>query len=202
MLPVDLLRIPVFTLSIVVCAASFAAQMLALVVLPFHMTAAGFSAVEIGLLMIPWPLATALLAPISGFLSDRYSAGLLGLLGLLVFAAGLAALAMLPQRAGTLDIVWPMALAGAGFGLYQSPNNRTIQGAAPRARSGAASGMASLARLLGQTIGAALAAFLFSRLGGAGAIAALWLGAGFATLGGIISALRLTDSPQPNRTKV
>jgi DHA2 family multidrug resistance protein-like MFS transporter len=95
-----------------------------------------------------------------------------------------------------------MALAGAGFGLYQSPNNRTIQGAAPRARSGAAPGMASLARLLGQTIGAALAAFLFSRLGGAGAIAALWLGAGFATLGGIISALRLTDSPQPNRTKV
>ena len=197
MLPIDLLRIPVFALSIAVCASSFAAQMLALVALPFHLQAAGYSAVQIGLLMIPWPLATALLAPVSGSLSDRYPAGLLGLVGLMAFAGGLAALALLPERAAMLDIIWPMALAGAGFGLYQSPNNRTIQGSAPRARSGAASGMASMARLLGQTIGAALAAFLFSRLAGEGAVAALWLGAGFAVLGAIASALRLTDSPQP-----
>jgi len=201
LLPVDLLRIPVFALSIAVCASSFAAQMLALVALPFHFQAAGYSAVQIGLLMIPWPLATALLAPISGALSDRYPAGLLGLVGLIAFAAGLAALALLPERAAMIDIIWPMALAGAGFGLYQSPNNRTIQGSVPRARSGAASGMASMARLLGQTIGAALAAFLFSRLAGGGAIAALWLGAGFAVAGAIVSALRLTDSPQPKGTK-
>jgi DHA2 family multidrug resistance protein-like MFS transporter len=197
LLPIDLLRIPVFALSIAVCASSFAAQMLALVALPFHLQAAGYSAVEIGLLIIPWPLATALLAPVSGSLSDRYPAGALGLIGLMTFAGGLSALALLPERAAMLDIVWPMALAGAGFGLYQSPNNRTIQGAAPRARSGAASGMASMARLLGQTIGAALAAFLFSRLAGEGAVAALWLGAGFAVLGAVASVLRLTDSPQP-----
>ncbi len=197
LLPIDLLRIPVFTLSITVCASSFAAQMLALIALPFHLQAASYSAVQIGLLMIPWPLATALLAPVSGSLSDRYPAGLLGLIGLMAFAGGLAALALLPERTAMIDIIWPMALAGAGFGLYQSPNNRTIQGAAPRARSGAASGMASMARLLGQTIGAALAAFLFSRLAGEGAIAALWLGAGFAVLGAIASALRLTNSPQP-----
>lgn len=197
LLPIDLLRIPVFALSIAVCASSFAAQMLALVVLPFHLTAAGYSAVMIGLLMIPWPLATALAAPIAGSLSDRYPAGLLGFIGLMMFAVGLAALALLPERANPMAIIWPMALAGAGFGLYQSPNNRTIQGSAPRARSGAASGMASMARLLGQTIGAALAALLFSRLVGDAAIAALWLGAGFAALGAIVSAVRLTDLPQP-----
>jgi DHA2 family multidrug resistance protein-like MFS transporter len=187
----------VFALSIAVCAASFAAQMLALVVLPFHLTAAGYSAVEIGLLIIPWPLTTALAAPISGSLSDRYPAGLLGFFGLMMFAAGLAALALLSERANPVSIALPMALAGAGFGLYQSPNNRTIQGSAPRARSGAASGMASMARLLGQTIGAALAAFLFSRLAGDAAFAALWLAAGFAALGAIVSAARLTDLPQP-----
>jgi len=197
LLPIDLLRIPVFALSIAVCASSFAAQMLALVVLPFHLTAAGYSAVEIGLLMIPWPLATALAAPVSGSLSDRYPAGLLGFLGLMMFAGGLAALALVPERAAPFAIVLPMALAGAGFGLYQSPNNRTIQGSAPRARSGAASGMASMARLLGQTVGAALAAFLFSRLAGDAAAAALWLGAAFATLGAVVSVVRLTDLPQP-----
>ena len=199
LLPIDLLRIPVFALSIAVCASSFAAQMLALVVLPFHLTAGGYSAVEVGLLMIPWPLATALTAPVSGSLSDRYPAGLLGFLGLMMLAAGLAGLALLPDGAAPFAIIWPMALAGAGFGLYQSPNNRTIQGSAPRARSGAASGMASMARLLGQTIGAALAAFLFGRLAGDAAPEALWLGAGFAVLGAIVSAVRLTDLPQPKR---
>ena len=197
LLPIDLLRIPVFALSIAVCASSFAAQMLALVVLPFYLTAAGYSAVEIGLLMIPWPLLTALTAPIAGSLSDRYPAGLLGFLGLMMFASGLAALALLPGRADPMAIVWPMALAGAGFGLYQSPNNRTIQGSAPRARSGAASGMASVARLLGQATGAALAAFLFNSVPADAAIAALWLGAAFAALGAIVSAVRLTDLPQP-----
>ena len=149
--------------------------------------------------MIAWPLATAVLAPVSGSLSDRYSAGLLGLLGLSMFAAGLAALALMPERAGIIDIVWPMALAGAGFGLYQSPNNRMIQATAPRARSGAASGMASVARLLGQTIGAALAAFLFRRLLGDSAIAALWIGAGFAVCAGFVSALRLTPERKGTR---
>jgi DHA2 family multidrug resistance protein-like MFS transporter len=201
LLPIDLLRIPMFALSIVTCACSFAAQSLALVSLPFHLQAIGYSAVEIGLLITPWPLATALLAPISGRLSDRYPAGLLGLLGLMAFAAGLAGLALLPARVGTLDIVWRMALAGAGFGLYQSPNNRTMQASAPRARSGGASGLQSMARLLGQTIGAALTALLFSRLAGRGAIAAIWLGVGFGLLGAIVSAIRLTDLPQPKETR-
>src|SRR5258708_1901207 len=140
LLPIDLLRIPIFALSVLTCICSFAAQMLALVALPFHLQAIGFSAVYTGLLITPWPLSTALVAPIAGRLSDRYPAGLLGLLGLTAFAVGLAGLALLPERAGTFDIVWRMALAGAGFGLYQSPNNRAMQAAAPPARSGADSG--------------------------------------------------------------
>jgi len=57
--------------------------------------------------------------------------------------------------------------------------------------------MQSMARLLGQTLGASLTALLFSRLGGGGPVAAIWLGAGFGVLGGLVSALRLTDLPQP-----
>jgi MFS transporter, DHA2 family, multidrug resistance protein len=196
LLPVDLLRLPMFTLSVSTSICSFTAQTLALIALPFHLQRIGYSAVDTGLLITPWPLATAIFAPIAGKLSDRYPAGLLGLLGLGAFGMGLAALAMLSTHASSPDIVWRMALAGAGFGLYQSPNNRTIQASAPRARSGGASGMQAMARLLGQTMGAALTALVLARFV-AGASAAVWFGAVFACLGAVVSAIRLTDLPQP-----
>ena len=196
LLPVDLLRLPMFTLSISTSTCSFVAQTLALIALPFHLQRLGYSAVDTGLLMTPWPLATAVFAPIAGKLSDRYPAGLLGLIGLAAFAMGLVTLALLSGHTDIADIVWRMALAGAGFGLYQSPNNRTIQASAPRARSGGASGMQAMARLLGQTVGAALTALVLGRFI-PGASTAVWVGALFAGLGAVISAIRLTDLPQP-----
>ena len=196
LLPVDLLRLPMFSLSIATSICSFVAQTLALIALPFHLARLGYSAVDIGLLITPWPLATAVFAPIAGKLSDRYPAGLLGLLGLLAFGVGLGSLALLSVRTSTPDIVWRMALAGAGFGLYQSPNNRTIQASAPRARSGGASGMQAMARLLGQTVGAALTALVLARFI-SGPASAVWLAAIFSFAGAAVSAVRLTDLPQP-----
>jgi DHA2 family multidrug resistance protein-like MFS transporter len=195
LVPLDLLRIPIFALSIGTSICSFIAQSLALISLPFFfMFNLGFTAVETGLLMTPWPLATSIAAPIAGRLSDRYPAGLLGLVGLVAFGLGLMALALLEPGASTLDIAWRMALAGAGFGLYQSPNNRTMILSAPRKRSGAAAGMQGMARLFGQTIGAAFVAILFGLVVQERAyVLAPWLGAGFAFLGAIVSALRLTD---------
>ena len=65
---------------------------------------------------------------------------------------------------------------------------------APRERSGSAAGMQGMARLLGQTIGAALVAILFSMMVQERAnIIAPWLGAIFAFLGAVVSGLRLTD---------
>ena len=70
-----------------------------------------------------------------------------------------------------------MALAGAGFGLFQTPNNRTMIAAAPRERSGGASGMLGTARLLGQTTGAALVALFLARYPADGTQIALLTGA-------------------------
>jgi MFS transporter, DHA2 family, multidrug resistance protein len=194
LLPVDLLRIPIFALSVGASACSFVAQTLAFIALPFYLEALGYSAVDTGLLMTPMPLATAVLAVMSGKLSDRYAAGLLGLVGLTAFALGLAALALVPVMTTAPDVAWRMALAGAGFGLYQSPNNRTIQASAPRTRSGGASGMQAMARLLGQTVGAGLAALVFAQFMDSGA-RALWLAVAFSLLGAIVSAVRLADLP-------
>jgi DHA2 family multidrug resistance protein-like MFS transporter len=168
--------------------------MLALVSLPFFLQGAlGFTAVETGLLITPWPLAIAVAAPIAGRLADRYPAGLPGTAGLVVFAAGLVALALMPARAAAADIVWRMALTGLGFGLFQSPNNRAMIASAPRERSGGASGMLGTARLLGQTTGAALVALIFARSAEHGEAVSLYAGAGFALLAAGVSSLRLFD---------
>jgi MFS transporter, DHA2 family, multidrug resistance protein len=162
LVPFDLLRIPIFGLSVATSICSFTAQMLAFVSLPFYFqTVLGRSAVETGLLMTPWPVAVAVAAPIAGHLADRCPAGLLGGIGLAILAVGLALLSQLAPHAGVADIVWRMAISGIGFGIFQSPNNRAMMSSAPRRRSGAAGGMLATARLIGQTAGAAGVALIF-----------------------------------------
>jgi len=193
LLPLDLLRIPVFALSIAASIASFCAQMLAFVALPFYLQSRfGYSAVQMGVLITPWPIAVAFAAPIAARLVERYPAGLLGGIGLLLFATGLMALALLGEHPTAPDIIWRMALAGVGFGLFQTPNNRTMIAAAPRERSGGASGMLGTARLLGQTTGAALVALMLGRYPAEGTKLSLFAGAGFALIGAGLSMLRLS----------
>ncbi len=192
LLPVDLLRIKLFRLSVATSVCSFVSQMMAFTALPFYLqTVLGRGETATGLLMTPWPAMTAVLAPIAGRLADRVSAGLLGGVGLAVFAAGLAALALLPAHASTMNIVWRMAVCGAGFGLFQSPNNRAMISSAPPRRSGGASGMLGTARLLGQTTGAALVAVVFSALPADGMGVALFLAAAIAAVAAAVSCLRL-----------
>ena len=193
LLPIDLLRMPMFALSIATSVCSFMAQMLAFVSIPFYFQQVfRRDAVVAGLLITPWPVAVAIMAPIAGRLADRYPAGLLGGIGLGVFALGLALLAQLPAAPENADIVWRMAICGCGFGFFQSPNMKAIMGSAPAGRSGGASGIVATARLIGQTTGAALAALCFALADREGATLALALGAGFGALGCVMSFMRLT----------
>src|SRR5213082_3328628 len=200
LIPFDLLRIRVLSLSLATSVCSFMAQMAALVALPFEIQRLGHSAVATGLFMTPWPLALAVAAPLAGRLADRHAAGMLGGLGLLAVAAGLMLLAFLPASSTPAGFVWRMALCGAGFGFFQAPNNRAIMNSAPRARSGVAGGMLSAARLLGQTLGAAGVAILFRAYGAAGSNFALCLAALLALAGAGVSVVRLSARPTEETT--
>jgi DHA2 family multidrug resistance protein-like MFS transporter len=202
LMPVDLLKIPIFALSIATSVVSFAAQMLAYVAIPFLLQSViGQSVFETGLLMTPWPIGVGIAAPFAGRLADRVPAGLLGGIGLAVFAAGLFFLSRLGAYSSDFDIAWRMAVCGLGFGLFQSPNNRTIVSAAPKARSGAAGGMLATARLLGQTAGAVTVGAGF-HLAGVKVIPQLLVAAAIAALVAAgVSLLRLRVTP-PSRVAV
>ena len=197
MLPVDLFRRALFALSAATAVCSFAVQGLSFVALPFYFEdVLQRSQVETGFFMTPWPLVVAIMAPIGGRLSDRFSAGVLGGLGLALLGLGMLLLAMLPTNPSVADIVWRMVVCGIGFGLFQTPNMKAIMTSAPPHRSGSASGIVATARLIGQTTGAALAALCFSLAGRNGAATALALGTAFAWVGSVMSLLRLAVAPQ------
>ena len=192
MLPVDLFRRPMFALSTITAMASFAAQGLAFVSLPFYFEEVLHrNPIDTGFLMMSWPIIVALAAPIAGRMSDRHAPGLLGGVGLALLTLGLVSLALLPANPSTLDIVLRMAVCGAGFGFFQSPNLKALMSSAPPERSGGASGVIGMARLLGQTLGAALVALCFSMAGMQGSTWALSLGAAAAGLASIASFARL-----------
>jgi DHA2 family multidrug resistance protein-like MFS transporter len=192
LLPVDLLRIPLFALSVASSVSSFVAQSMAQVSMPFlFQHDLGLNQVMTGLLMTPWPLTVAVIAPVSGRLADRYPAGLLGGCGMVVMGLGLAAMAMLPEHPGWVDITWRMTLCGVGFGFFNTPNNRAIITSAPASRSGGASGMQATARLFGQTTGAALVALVFAAVPVGGTTWTLIISAGAAGLAAAVSFSRL-----------
>ena len=191
-LPFDLLRIPIFSVSVATSICSFLGQMLAMVALPFYLQRElGYDEVSTGLLLTAWPAVIMVVAPVAGMLVGRIHAGLLGGTGLTAMAAGLFLLAFLPGDPSPAGIVWRLVLCGAGFGLFQSPNNSILIASAPPERSGSASGMLATARLVGQTTGAALMALLFHIVPDNSTHAALLLAGGFALTGAVISITRI-----------
>lgn len=190
-LPVDLLRRPIFALSATTSVCSFGAQGIAFVSLPFLLhDQLARSAAETGLLLTPWPIATAIAAAVSGRLADRFDPGRLSAIGLALFSAGLLALVFLPASPSDADLVWRLALAGFGFGLFQTPNNKILITSAPRERSGGASGIQSTARLVGQSLGVALVAVMLGLVSDQPLRAALMLAAALAAAGIVPSLLR------------
>jgi DHA2 family multidrug resistance protein-like MFS transporter len=196
MLPTDLLRRPMFSLSAITSVCAFVAQGASFAALPFFFQGVlQRSAVETGLLMTPWAVVVALAAPLAGRLSDRHPPGMLGGVGLSVLAAGLLSLVLLPAHPSSLDIAWRMLACGMGFGFFQAPNLRALMASAPVERSGSASGVIALCRLLGQAGGAAGVALCFGLSGGSGegrgATYALALAAMSAALAATASFARL-----------
>jgi DHA2 family multidrug resistance protein-like MFS transporter len=192
LLPLDLLRIATLRLSYATSACSFAAQTALLVALPFYFRDRfHFDPIRIGLLITPLPLGVASSSLLIRFVIEHAEAGLLGGIGLAIMALSVGVLAMVPPGTATALIAIPMAFAGFGFGLFQTPNNRTMLSLAPIHRSGAAAGMLATARLVGQA-SSALAVSLMFRLIGTVSTVPILFACGLAAVGAMFSLRRLS----------
>lgn len=190
LLPLDLLRRPLFAASFSAAYACFVAQMLALVCLPFLIhERLGLGPGAIGAVMTPWPLCVMLMAPIAGALSDRFSTAWLGSSGLLLAAAGLALMSALPASSTPLDVAWRIGLTGVGFALFTGSNARALMAATPMERSGAVGGLHAISRQSGQMMGAAVGGAVLGASGGAGQ--GLWLAAVVSVLAALACGFKL-----------
>lgn len=197
LLPLDLMRIPLFSLSVMTSVCSYSAQILAYVSLPFlFQVVMHRSQIATGLLVTPWPLMVAFAAPLAGRLTARYPASILGSMGLATLTAGLVLLVLLPGAPADWDVAWRMGICGVGFGFFQTPNNTTLMTTGPANRSGAASGMVAVARTFGWSIGSALVALIFGLCGTRGTVVCLQAGAVFAGAGAVASGARLFHAPR------
>lgn len=126
--------------------------------MPFYLIQGrGLDTAQAGVLLTAQPLIMAVAAPLSGTLSDRIGSRLPGTLGMLILAIGLFVLAGLGPGASWGRVALALATAGLGTGIFVSPNNSALMGAAPRHRQGIAAGTLATARNVGMVLGVGLA---------------------------------------------
>lgn len=195
MLPIDLFKIKIYTLSIFTSVCSFIAQNVAMISIPFlFLNSYGFSEITTGLLMTPWPLATMIISPMAARFVERHNAGATAAVGMVVYAVGVLLLLFAPTGISEWNIAWRMAVCGVGFGLFQTPNNIVMVTSTPVHRTGGAGGMQSTARLVGQTLGATLVTIVFALTTSANSSApvhvCLYIALGFAIMAGLFSVSR------------
>ena len=193
LVPTDLFAAPAFRVAVIASIACFTAQMLSYVALPFYLQhRLGMTPTQAGLYMMPWPAAVVIVAPLSGRLANRFKTAWLCAVGGALLAVGLAIAGLLPAGPHAVTFVIGTVIAGTGFGLFQTPNNRILLLSAPKARSGAAGAMQGTARLSGQTFGSIVMTIIFGLVTTSAAPAfALVLAAAFAAAAALISLGRV-----------
>ena len=137
---------------------NFMSQYVVVFVTPFLLARLfGAGPGRVGLVLTAFPAAVLCVAPFAGALSDRVGSTRPATVGAALSAAACALLATMPPGAGSLDVAWRLSLFGLGTGLFQSPNNSSVMGSAPRAHLGVVGSLLGTSRTLGMVLGVAAA---------------------------------------------
>jgi EmrB/QacA subfamily drug resistance transporter len=201
MLDLSLFRGRVFSAAAASALLNYACVYSVLFVLPFLLIQGrGLTASHAGIVLTAQPIVMAVVAPVSGTMSDRLGSRGLATAGMFVLGVGMVLLALLVTHGSLGAIAGALAVVGLGVGTFVSPNNSALMGAAPMHRQGIASGVLATARNVGMVLGVGYAGAVFTtvlaRAGRqasglpAAVRASLFAAAALAAIGTILSALR------------
>ena len=114
----------------------------------------------IGLILAVSPVVMMLMAPLSGYLSDKIGSRPLALTGSLICAGALYSMDQLTLFSSAYDVILRLGLLGLGAAIFQSPNNKAIMNFAPKKESGTISSIVVTMRNLGMVFGVSMAGLL------------------------------------------
>ena len=116
----------------------------------------GLSSLQTGGILLATPITMAMLAPISGWASDRIGSRVLSSAGMIIITADLLLLSSLDQHSSAGLVTLYLLILGAGMGLFSSPNTSAVMGCVEKKNLGVASGMLSTMRTAGQSLSLAV----------------------------------------------
>jgi len=161
---VRLFKDPLFTSGTLIGAVMFAILLASMFLLPvFMQELLGFSAMQSGLALMPRTLVMMAVTPLVGRLYGKVSPRLLIGLGILCVAYGAFDVAHVTLQTTARGIVDAILVQGVGFSLLFVPLTTTALSQIPRARLADATGLNSLLRQVGASMGLAVFATLLSR---------------------------------------
>jgi EmrB/QacA subfamily drug resistance transporter len=163
MLDLSLFRKLPFSLSTVSAIINYIGVYSCIFLMPYYLLQGrGFSSAQVGLILIAQPAVMAVIAPISGSLSDRIGTRIPAVFGMAVLSAGLYLLSHLSAQSSIGTIMLALAVVGLGTGIFISPNNSALMGSAPKSRQGIAAGILATGRSLGMVLGAGISGAVFT----------------------------------------
>jgi EmrB/QacA subfamily drug resistance transporter len=134
-----------------------------LFLMPFYLIQGRMlSTAQAGLIMTSQPIVMAVIAPLSGTLSDRIGPRLPAATGMLVMTGGIFLLSTVTSISPLILIIGYLVLIGLGTGTFISPNNSSLMGSAARNRQGIAAGILATARTFGMVLGVGLTGAIFN----------------------------------------
>ncbi len=165
MIDLTLFRNSLFSINLITGFLTFIAIAGMFILFPFYLeNILGYSTQQVGLLIAVIPVSMGIIAPISGSLSDRFGTRIISFIGLVFLLLGYALLTSLSVHTSTMMLLLLLLPIGIGMGIFQSPNNSAIMGAAPPDKLGIVSGMLALTRTLGQSVGIAVLGAIWAAL--------------------------------------
>jgi EmrB/QacA subfamily drug resistance transporter len=181
LVPLGLFRKPAFTGAIAATAAMTFGMYGLLFLVPLSWqgsTAEPLSAVAAGLALMPMALIFVGVSRSSGTLTERFGARVTTAGGTAVVGLGLMVVALTTSGRPIWLAEVGMVLAAIGMGINTGPLMGVSVATVPAARSGTASSLINVARMVGATLGVAMLGTLYALLGGGatGFTAALTVG--------------------------